>query len=70
MAHYLEADLQPWADALTAALFADGDGGLSAEHRASLWNPLDELAPLGDAVDTVLHASRLPLLQQLSLIHI
>ena len=65
MAHYLEADLQLWADALTEALFADGDGGLSTEHRASLWHPLDELAPLGDAVDTVLRASRLPLLQQL-----
>ena len=65
MAHYLEADLQPWADALTAALFADGDGGLSTEHRASLWHPLDELTPLGDAVDTVLRASRLPLCQQL-----
>ena len=65
MAHYLEADLQPWADALTAALFADGDGGLSTKHRARPWNLLDELKPLGDAVDPVLRAWRLPLLQQL-----
>ena len=67
MAHYLDADLQPCADALSAALFADGDDGLTPEHRASLWHPLDDLAPLGDAVDTVLRASqsRLPLLQQL-----
>ena len=62
VAHFLEADLQPWADALSAALFdpqpADG-------RREQAWNLLDALAPLGDAVDTVLRASELRLLEQL-----
>ena len=62
VAHFLEADLQHWAAALAAALFdpqpADG-------RREQAWKLLDALAPLGDAVDTVLRASELPLLEQL-----
>ena len=62
MAHFLEADLQPWAAALVATLFAPQP---AEEGRERVWNVLDALAPLGDAVDAVLRASRLPLLEQL-----
>ena len=62
MAHFLEADLQPWAAALAAALFAPQPDEKLCQQS---WNLLDALAPLGDAVDTVLRASELPLLEQL-----
>ena len=105
VAHFLEADLQPWAAALAAKLFpsecndeqpgnrespATGDAHapnaaalpqqavqLDTMHRSGrltaattaprleVWRRLDALTPLGDAVDTVLRASRLPLLEQL-----
>ena len=90
MAHFLEADLKPWAAALAAALFfeaavpdgitgeqpgdlvrgctAAADAALASTnvaHWEEAWRRLDELAPLGDAVDAVLRAWRLPLLEQL-----
>ena len=88
MAHFLEADVQPWAAALAGALFpatlalpvvpaataarplARAQASpLSSEHQADdapacssaegvqdAWRRLDELAPLGGAVDAVLRA--------------
>ena len=64
MAHFLEADLQPWVPLLAAALLASSH--TAAQHEAAWWH-LDELAPLGDTISTVLRASRLPLRQQLPL---
>ena len=64
VAHFLEADLQPWAALLTAALFTASP---PAAQREAAWGRLDELAPLGDTISTVLRASRLPLRQQLPL---
>ena len=70
--------MQRWAAALAAALFAPQPsvedssqptmlpGAAGAEAcRERLWQLLGELAPLGDAVDAVLRASRQPLLEQL-----
>ena len=57
VAHFLEADLQPWAAALAAALFAPQPAD---ERREQAWNLLDALVPLGDAVDRVLRTSELP----------
>ena len=89
LAHFLEADLKPWAAALAAALFSGAAVPSTAEQPGDLvqgctaaadtaaassnnvvlwedaWRRLDELAPLGDAVDAVLRAWRLPLLEQL-----
>ena len=90
VAHFLEADLQPWAAVLADKLFqpvrmvparrasevqaaATGSSArataLAASRRAAriekVWRHLDELAPLGDAVDAVLRASRLPLREHL-----
>ena len=71
VAHFLEADLQPWAAALAAALFSTlnqapaAAGSSAAAEAAGLWWCLEELAPLHEAVDTVLRASRLPLPEQL-----
>ena len=115
VAHFLEADLQPWAAALAAALFAPepaqssqsaagrpgrkarGAPRRSAPERKSLrlasrgvrsaparsasaaaaagvscaarceaaWWCLEELTPLDSAVDAVLRAAELPLLEQL-----
>ena len=99
MAHFLEADLQPWAAALAEALFAPdaaqqstvlpqrkarrlaspgvrdapaptGSAAAtaevsSAERREGAWLCLEELRPLHGAVDAVLHAAKLPLLDQL-----
>ena len=85
VAHFLEADLQPWAAALAAALFDSkprppavpanapqpSERGSSARvpltRHADAWRLLEEVAPYGDTVDTVLRASRLSLLQQLPL---
>ena len=64
VAHFLEADMQPWEALLAAALFAASP---SAALREAAWRHLDELAPLGDTIGTVLRASRLPLRQQLPL---
>ena len=61
VAHFLEADVRPWAAALSAALF-------SADQRQpqpDTWERIEELATLGDTVDTVLRSCRLPLLEQL-----
>ena len=83
VAHFLEADLQPWGAALTATLFASGDlppseqqHGSTAQadaapacstvaRRQDAWQHLHTLKPLGDAVDAVLRASRMTLLEQL-----
>ena len=88
LAHFLEADLKPWAAALAASLFsgpavpsAGEQPGVLVQgctaaafaaaassnvvHWERAWRHLDELAPLGDAVATVLRAWRLPLLEQL-----
>ena len=100
VAHFLEADMQRWAAALAAALFAPqpadedsslpttpalGDGAearrkrprnkrgydnkpsMHTRSRERLWQLLDELTPLDNAVDAVLRASRQPLLEQLPL---
>ena len=72
VAHFLEAELLPWATALAAALFSPPEHALQQDSRAAnaseeTWEHLHALAPLGDAVDTVLRASRLPLLEQLPL---
>ena len=81
VAHFLEADLQPWVAALSAALFApepqqpsdegSTDAGApacgSAVQRKGTWERLEELKPLGDTVDAVLRGWRLPLREQLPL---
>ena len=64
VAHFLEADLRPWAAALAAALFGPQPAEDDADSR---WNFLDALAPLHGAVDAVLRAWRLPLREQLPL---
>ena len=71
VAHFLEADLQPWGAALAAALFppepqqpsAGAHGGGSAVQRKGTWEQLEELKPLGDAVQVVL-ANRPGLLRE------
>ena len=92
MAHFLEADLQPWAAALAAALFAPDAAhqstvlprlassrvrdapsrsaaataeASSAARPEGAWRCLEELRPLHGAVDAVLRAAKLPLLEQL-----
>ena len=81
VAHFLEADLRPWSVALAAALFAPDASpeppalsGSAAAAAAvangaapceSPWQCLDELRSFHGAVDAVLRASRLPLLEQL-----
>ena len=81
VAHFLEADLQPWGAALAAALFAPdpaqqppastasaaGAAAVSgsASLRESAWHCLKELSPLHGALDAVMRASELPLLEQL-----
>ena len=71
VAHFLEADEQPWAAALAAALFTPFSEATPAANpvlaRWQMWKHLDELAPLGDAADAVLRAWRLPLREQLPL---
>ena len=89
MAHFLEADVQPWAAVLARTFFAptlaaaeasqqaspltsqtqagEEQAGSSADGLQDAWRRLDELAPLGGAVDAVLRAWRLPLLKQLPL---
>ena len=78
VAHFLEADLQPWGAALAAALFAtepkqpsdeaSTDAGAlicgSVARSKGTWEHLEELKPLGDAVDAVLRGWRLPLREQ------
>ena len=61
VAHFLEADVQPWAAALSAALF----GAEPRQPQPDAWERLEEIATLGDTVDTVLRSWRLPLLEQL-----
>ena len=69
VAHFLEADLQPWAAALAAALFAPQPPPHAATAgtacRESAWRCMEDLKPLDGAVDAVLRASELPLLEQL-----
>ena len=72
VAHFLDAELLPWATALAEALFSPSVHALQPDSRAAqaseeTWGHLDALAPLGDAIDTVLRASRRPLLEQLLL---
>ena len=82
MAHFLEADLQPWGAALANALFAPdaaqqptalvGSAAAasvvsSVARRDSAWRLLDELRPLHGAVDAVLCGWQGPLLEQLPL---
>ena len=73
MAHFLEADLQPWASGLAQALFPDtlpsfpSAAEAPKDHWQCVWRHLDELAPLGGAVEAVLRAWPLPLLEQLPL---
>ena len=71
VAHFFEADLQPWAITLVAAVTVDDLK--AAKHSVTrpydhYWDSLlrrrlDELAPVGDTLDmyTVLRAARLPL---------
>ena len=78
VAHFLEADVQPWTNVLAAAVIADelqasdhavagpthGHTG-TAQWQEPLRRRLDDLAPLGDTVDAVLRAAHLPLAEQL-----
>ena len=80
VAHFLEADLRPWAVAIAAKVFvpepaqqppfltaaAAAAAVVSrAERREQAWQCLEELRPLDGAVDAVLLASEVPLLEQL-----
>ena len=80
MAHFLEADLRPWAVATAAKIFVPEpsqqpsfltvDAAAAAvvnraERREHAWQCLEELRPLDGAVDAVLRASELSLLEQL-----
>ena len=99
VAHFLEADVQPWAAALAGALFPetlvvpvapaaaearpltqaqasplssepqadDAPACSSAEGLQDAWRRLDDLAPLGGAVDAVLRAWQRNLHEQLPL---
>ena len=63
MAHFLEADVQPWAAALSAALFGADPWHVQSPPYA--WERLEEIATLGDTVEAVLRRWRMPLLEQL-----
>ena len=63
VAHFLEADVQPWAAALSAALFGADPWHVQSPPYA--WERLEEIATLGDTVEAVLRRWRMPLLEQL-----
>ena len=80
MAHFLEADLRPWSVAIAARLFvpeptqqppfltaaaAAAAVETRAARRESAWQCMEELRPLHGAVDAVLRASEVPLIEQM-----